>query len=323
MEIIKDTSNMGKLIIKEIDYNLAKDIIIKNHYSHKWNTSFGKVNVGIFKFEQPEKCLGVASFGNLMNPKSYENFNKLFKQESIIELNRLWIDDILGFNAETILLGASWKIIREEHKNIKAVQSFADGRLGCGTIYKASNFDYYGYEETLFYENIYTKEVYHKVPMENTIRPDGLIKLNASYCIGELKPFYVKTYRYVYPLYKNIKIELNKMEYPKYDKGIRYLDNYNHSEKLLFRALILAYILEYKKEFYIIKKYISDNMFKDLIVDNLIYALKNSSIIEISKLRKCIDKLNEIQSIGFDGLKLDDVEEKQLDIFDFIKGNEL
>ena len=40
---------MGELIIKEIDYHIAKKLIIKNHYSKKWNNSFGKLNLGIFK----------------------------------------------------------------------------------------------------------------------------------------------------------------------------------------------------------------------------------------------------------------------------------
>ena len=318
MEIIKESKNLGKLLFKEINYNLAKELIIKNHYSHKWNTSFGKINIGVFKFENLDDCIGVASFGNLMNPNSYKNLNDQFDSKNVIELNRLWIDDCLGKNAETILLGACWKIIRNDYKDIKAVQSFADGRLGCGTIYKASNFDYYGYTESLFYENIETGEVQHKVPMENTKRPDGMIKLNSLYCEGKLKPFIVKTYRYIYPLYKNTKIKLEKKNYPEYDKGFVYVENYEHRISLYFRSYILSYLLGYKKEKEIIEKFIKNNFTKTTIDQEYEKSLKNESIIEISKERKKENLLKEmIEKSFFDLIGTDEQEmTTQVSLFD-------
>lgn len=319
MEIIKETSHMGKLLIKEISYDLSKEIIVKNHYSHKWNTSFGKINIGIFKKENDQKCLGVASFGNLMNPKSYINLNKDFDKDSVVELNRLWIDDELGMNAETILLGASWKIIRNDYPNIKAVQSFADGRLGCGTIYKASNFNYYGYTKTLFYENIETLETQHKVPMENTKRPDGMIKLNAQFAQGLLKPFYVKTYKYIYPLYKNVKLDLKQQEYPKYDKGLEYIDDYSHNENLYFRSIILSYLLDYTNEFNILKKFLFNNYDEYYINKKIKESLENKSIIEISKERKVVDKYEYLVNNKFSDFEIKDIEiQVQTSIFDFI-----
>lgn len=302
MEIIKETS-LGKLLFKEITYNLAKELILKNHYSHKWNTAFGKVNIGVFKFENPHKCIGVASFGNLMNPNSYKNLNSGFDAKNVIELNRLWIDDCLGKNAETILLGACWKIIRNDYKDIKAVQSFADGRLGCGTIYKASNFDYYGYTESLFYENIETGETQHKVPMENTKRPDGMIRLNSLYCEGKLKPFTVKTYRYIYPLYKNTKIELTKQPYPEYNKGLTYLENYTHSIGLYFRSYVLAYLLGYDKELEIIGSFIEKNFQDDKIVEEYKKATSNQSVALIAKERNREPVLNSMLGLGFFGTR--------------------
>ena len=71
--ITKKSSLMGELIIKEIDYQIAKEITITNHYSKKWNTSFGKINFGIFK---GDRLLGVAVYGNLMNPNSYSKWSQ-------------------------------------------------------------------------------------------------------------------------------------------------------------------------------------------------------------------------------------------------------
>ena len=114
-------------------------MIVTHHYSHKWNDGgFGVYNIGIYKVEEPDRCLGVAVFGYMKNPKG-----KIFTHPNpdawVCELNRLWISDELGKNAETILISCSIKIIQKIDRNVVAIQSFADGRLGCGTIYKAAN----------------------------------------------------------------------------------------------------------------------------------------------------------------------------------------
>lgn len=233
-EITKISKKLGTLVMKEIDFQTAKDMIVKNHYSKKWNTSFGKVNIGVFK---ENRLLGVAVFGNLMNPNSYKNISD-YGKNSVLELNRLWIDDELGKNAETIVISSSFKIIKADYPNVKFIQSFADGRLGCGTIYKASNFKYFGYEETLFFEDLETGEVFHKIPLENTKRPLGFLSKNAKYLNGKLKPFKVKTYKYIYPLYKKDKVKLKEQPYPEYDKGIIEI-NHKQPKSLLARLVIM------------------------------------------------------------------------------------
>ena len=105
--IIKKTSSLGTLMIKLVDKRLAKEMIIKNHYSHKWNDgSFGLYNFGIFHADEPNRCLGVAVYGYMKNPKA-----KIFTHPNpkawMCELNRMWIADELGHNAESILIAAS------------------------------------------------------------------------------------------------------------------------------------------------------------------------------------------------------------------------
>ena len=189
-----------KLLFREVPYETAKRMMLKNHYSHKWNANFGRINIGVYK---DNELLGCASFGNLMNPKSYKSICGNFEKENVVELNRLWVDDCLGKNVETVLLGASWKIIKSDFRDVKAIQSFADGRLGVGTIYKASSFKYYGFAESIFFIDKETNITYHHVPFENTKRPDGMIKLNTLLIQNRLKSIKVKTYRYIFCLYKN------------------------------------------------------------------------------------------------------------------------
>jgi hypothetical protein len=257
-EIIKDTKNNGRLIIKEIDYKTSKHMMITNHYSKKWNSGFGKINIGIFK---GDRLLGCAAFGNMMNPKSGKTICD--EPNSVIELNRMWIDDELKKNSETVLLGASFKLLKTINPDIKFIQSFADGRLGCGTIYKAANFKYFGFNKSLFFEDTETGEIFHKVPLENTKRPFGFLIKNRRYIDGKLNAFYVKTYRYIYPLYKNkYKIKLSEMPYPEYEKGIEKI-KHNHSIGLLCRLFLMYKAIKDKeyadKTFSILQQNFSSN----------------------------------------------------------------
>ena len=234
IEIVKKTKNNGELLIKEIDYDTAKKMTIENHYSKKWNTSFGKINFGIFK---ENRLMGCAVFGNLMNPNSYKNITDCGR-ESVIELNRMWIDDQLVKNAETVLISSCIKIIKKVYPHIKYIQSFADGRLGCGTIYKAANFKYFGYDKSLFFEDIETKEVFHKVPLENTKRPHGFLHKNRRYLDGKLKTFHVKTYKYIYVLDKRFPVKLREEPYPAYEIGKEEVD-FRHGIGTLTRLAIM------------------------------------------------------------------------------------
>lgn len=224
MEIKKETKNLGTLIIKHINKDIAKQLIIENHYSHKWNNaSFGKFNYGIFREEKPDTCLGVASYGYMKNLNA-NIFSHPNPKGWMCELNRMWIDDCLGYNSETILIGASLRLLRKTDPNIVAVQSFADGRLGCGTIYKASNFKYYGYHYTRFVENTRTGEILHEQNLTNTTNTRGYLRANMAYLIGDLKTFEVKTYRYIYPFSKHFRFKHPEKPYPEYDKGLTPVD---------------------------------------------------------------------------------------------------
>lgn len=219
MEIKRETSSLGTLIIKPVAKSVAKNMIIENHYSHKWNEgSFGKYNFGIFQDGDP-KCLGVAVYGYMKNPKA-----KIFTHPNpkawMCELNRMWIDDTLGHNAESILIGASIKLLRKIDPDLVAIQSFADGRLGCGTIYKAANFRYYGYHFTRFVRIKRSNEFVHEQILTNTTSPSGYIRNNIAYLLNEVEIYQVRTYRYIYPLSRHFVFKLKEQPYPEYNKGM-------------------------------------------------------------------------------------------------------
>lgn len=204
------------LDVRHIDKEDAKAIVLPNHYSGTWNTAFGLINFGVF--DGDELC-GAAVFGHLMNPASAASIADL-PPKSIIELNRLWIDDRLGKNTETAMLSRCFKWLKANTR-VELIQSFADGRLGVGTIYKAANFGYYGRETTRFFRHRETGEVVHSALVNNTARLPMMLKTNEWWVDGELETFLVSTYRYLYPLTKRARraIKLWPEPYPPYTKG--------------------------------------------------------------------------------------------------------
>lgn len=180
----------------------------------------GIINYGIF-LQGNDKLLGSAVYGSPMNPASASKLIKDATKDNVLELNRLWVDDVLGKNAETMFLSATFSLLKQEHPEIWLIQSFADGRLGCGTIYKASNFKYYGYSVSVFYENIETGEIIHQAQTNNWARPKGTTKYGLMNLQGKLRCFGVRTYRYLYVLNKKKRqdVLLEEQPYPQYHKG--------------------------------------------------------------------------------------------------------
>ncbi|MGV4451018.1 Mom family adenine methylcarbamoylation protein, partial [Ornithobacterium rhinotracheale] len=98
--------------------------------------------------------------GYMIHPKA-KYFTHQIPKAMMLDLNRMWLIDELGKNAETILISRSLKFLKLDWPNCVAVQCFADVRLGCGTIYKAANFRFFGSLKTSFYNNKRTGEINH------------------------------------------------------------------------------------------------------------------------------------------------------------------
>jgi hypothetical protein len=225
-----------ELSIAPVSKQIARVMILDNHYSHKWNTGFGLENYGIYLRGE---LMGVAVYGHPMNPQSWGRITTL-PADKCLELNRLWISDDLGKNSETWLMAQSMKILKS--KGYELIQSFADGRLGVGTIYQAANFGYYGKHKTLFHKNLITQEAMHDTQFNNTANFSGMISRNCFHAKGELKSFTVNTYRYLMPLNRNAQksILLKQLAYPKERLGMINLPDYKPATGQVARALALA-----------------------------------------------------------------------------------
>lgn len=228
----KESKNLGVLYFMECLREEAKEMIEYGHYSHSFQIYFGKINIGVYK---EGRLIGVASFGNLMNTKDYKKFSDDFCENSVIELNRMWVSDELGKNAETLLLANAVKILKSLRPEIKLIQSFSDGRLGCGIVYQAANFKYYGYHESIFAEDLTDGKVYHKMTLNN-FKNNRAYDLLCKCLTGEARLIKVNTYRYLYALENNFVCKLKELPFPKEAGGFEVVD-LEYSLSIIEKAL--------------------------------------------------------------------------------------
>lgn len=231
-----ESPDFATLTVEFLDKTIAKPVIVNNHYSRNWNTLFGVVNFGIYK---GGRLLGVAVYGHPMNPSGWSSITDT-PADKCLELNRLWISDELGANTETWFLAQTFKLLKRA--GIRLIQSFADGRLGVGTIYQAANFTYHGYHSTTFHRDMETGEVYHGTPFSNTAKPTGMLFRNVMLATREMETFKVNTYRYLYPLDRRARkeIKIPTQPYPKERCGEIIIPDYQPPASQVARAALLA-----------------------------------------------------------------------------------
>lgn len=147
----KEYCDISKVSIAPITKSIAKDIIVKKHYTHTWTAC--RYALGVF-YEGEEtsnlefsntKLIGCAIYGFPVGAKAPTSVCEGLTKDNILELTRLYIDDGYGSNIESYALSQSFKWIRENDKNIKVLISYSDNGQGhLGGIYQATNWIYQG-----------------------------------------------------------------------------------------------------------------------------------------------------------------------------------
>lgn len=144
--------NPSKVYLRQISKSVAKDIIVKNHYTHKW--SLCQVAYGVFyktdnaseHFTGTEdKLIGCLIYGQPVGRSAAASLSDSLSIDEVFELTRLFIHDGFGRNIESYSIVQSFKLLNREFPKIKAVLSYADGEQGhVGVIYQATGFLYQG-----------------------------------------------------------------------------------------------------------------------------------------------------------------------------------
>lgn len=203
------------VVVKKIDSQICNNLIIENHYSHKTATDMHTLlHLGIF---HSDILKGAMQYGYAMNPHSCGNIVKGTLIDEYYELNRLWIsDDMPVKNVESMVIGLSFRLIKILNPKIKWVQSFADGRVGCGTIYQASNFVYCGSHKQTFVK--LNGVVHHIGKFNNKKKTFGRMYGGMEKTLAKQE---YEQFRYIYFLKKEEKqnLLLDILPYPKIQKN--------------------------------------------------------------------------------------------------------
>ena len=105
---------MKNFEIDIINQKIAKDLIIKNHYSHKWTScryAFGLI--------LNNKIVGVCVYGCPVGRLAAQSISKIVEPENTLELTRLWVNDSEGKNTESFFIGQTFQWLRRFDKSIK------------------------------------------------------------------------------------------------------------------------------------------------------------------------------------------------------------
>lgn len=201
-----------EFMVREIDRDLANQIIVTNHYSKKFYAAT-YIHLGVFM--NGEIC-GVLQYGYAMNPASGGSVVTGTGIKEYLELNRMWLDDVCPRNSESKAISYSLKYIKRKHPKIKWVQSFADERCGgFGIVYQACSFDYFGEHDSVFWE--LDGVVYHNSLMT---RDRKLSKSAAIIQDGKdrAKSYTIRQFRYIKFIDQRVKknCTLKQCEYPKH-----------------------------------------------------------------------------------------------------------
>ena len=148
----KDYCDISKLSIRLVSKDIAKDIIINNHYSGIWT----KVSyaIGLFYISNDEhkffggvneQLIGVACYGDPIGRHSGASISETLDRTEVLELTRLFVFDGYGSNIESWFVGQTFNWLRENAPHIKALVSYSDPKVGhLGTVYQATNWVYQG-----------------------------------------------------------------------------------------------------------------------------------------------------------------------------------
>lgn len=118
------------------------EVFVKKHYLKSFPTGIKKI-YGIYQ-KSTKQMVGMIIYGTPFHTAS-KFLEPIVKPNEVLELKRLFIDDIGIKNLESFVIGQSLNLLRKEDPSIKVVLTFADDMQGHkGIIYQATNAIYLG-----------------------------------------------------------------------------------------------------------------------------------------------------------------------------------
>ena len=114
---------------------------IQKHYLESYPAG---VKASYLVKQKDGQSIGMVIYGSIM-PAAAKLLQPYIFPNEIVELKRLFIEDVGIKNIESYVIAKTLKMIKESVPEIKAVITFADSEVGHkGTIYQATNAVYLG-----------------------------------------------------------------------------------------------------------------------------------------------------------------------------------
>lgn len=133
----RETVDATTLSVRKVAPRLASEVVIRNHYLHR------KPSIShAYGLYTGDDLMGVVTYGT---PASRHLQIGVCPSDPsrVLELNRLWVDDALGRNAESWFVSRTLRLIPPS-----IVVSYADTKEGHrGYVYRALNFHYAGWTD--------------------------------------------------------------------------------------------------------------------------------------------------------------------------------
>ena len=148
----KTYCDTSKFKIRPVEKSVAKNIIVKYHYSKQWT----KVSYALGLFYENEnehkffngvneQLVGIICYGDPIGRHCGGSISELLDRTEVFELVRLFVFDGYGCNIESWFVGKSFEWLKVNVKNIRALISYSDPVQGHkGQIYQATNWLYQG-----------------------------------------------------------------------------------------------------------------------------------------------------------------------------------
>ena len=152
-----------------------------------------------------------------MNPASMASVVSETKDDEYCELNRMWLDDSLPRNSESMAVSYALKYLKRKFPRMAWVQSFADERCGrFGVVYQACNFTYCGEHTSVFWE--LDGQVYHNSLMTDSRRAETPYGKTLRENKDRATPHKLRQFRYIYFLKRGFRgrLRLKVRSYPKH-----------------------------------------------------------------------------------------------------------
>ncbi len=141
-ENYKHNPQLDQIHVHPIGKEYARPMVLQNHYMQTWPAG-ARLSFGVY---YGNRCVGVLVFGySTATAAKVERLVPGLVQKQYLEMQRMWIADVMGHNTESKTLSLAIADIKKNYPAVKLIYTHAGGcKNDCGIVYQASAWLYFG-----------------------------------------------------------------------------------------------------------------------------------------------------------------------------------